>query len=82
MFGPMWDPKVAVVGIPSSILVAGIGLGLLVIGFLWLRNVTKRDPEPDSFWATARRGSRVNVALVAGLSLAGLAALVVVLLRA
>jgi hypothetical protein len=77
----MWDPTVNYLGIPANILVTGVGLGLLVIGFLWLRQVTRGDPEPDSFWATTRKRPRLNVALGAGLALAGVATVLVVLLK-
>jgi hypothetical protein len=81
MFGPMWDPKVTVGGIDAGLLVIALGLALMIIGALWARRLTSGDPEIKSFWATDRGSRRLNPLLIAGLVLAGAAALLVVATR-
>ena len=79
MFSPMNDPKVDVAGLPATIVVVGVALTLMVIGFAWIRQIFADEPDVKSFWATDRGGVRPNHALVAGVVLAALTIVLVVL---
>jgi tight adherence protein B len=38
-FEPMWDPKVSVAGLPAGIIILGLGLVMMVIGFTFIRKI-------------------------------------------
>jgi len=38
-FDPMWDPKVAVAGLPAGILILGAGVVMMAIGFIFIRRI-------------------------------------------
>ena len=53
MLDPISDPPMVVLGVPASLLIFAVAVVPLVGGFLWMRRITRGDPEPESFWATA-----------------------------
>ena len=38
-FDPMWDPKVSVAGLPAGIIILGVGLVMMMIGFTFIRKI-------------------------------------------
>jgi tight adherence protein B len=38
-FDPMWDPKVALAGLPAGIIILGAGLLMMMIGFTFIRKI-------------------------------------------
>jgi len=38
-FDPMWDPKVAVAGLPAGIIILGFGLVMMLTGFMFIRRI-------------------------------------------
>jgi hypothetical protein len=70
--GPMFESEPSLLSVvPIALAVAGFGIGLL-----WLRRITRGEPEGGSFRATAapQRDSAVIVAIVLVVGLVGLAA--------
>lgn len=75
MFEPQFDPQPAWLGLPAGVLLVGVGLLIMGIGSLWAFRMARGDPEPESFWATAKASSRFNGYVKAGLVLAVIAVL-------
>ncbi|HSO30249.1 MAG TPA: type II secretion system F family protein [Candidatus Sulfomarinibacteraceae bacterium] len=38
-FEPMWDPKVSIAGLPAGIIILGLGLVMMMIGFMFIRKI-------------------------------------------
>ena len=38
-FNPMWDPKVAIGGLPAGIIILGVGLLMMMAGFVFIRRI-------------------------------------------
>jgi tight adherence protein B len=38
-FEPMWDPKVSLAGLPAGIIILGLGLVMMMIGFMFIRKI-------------------------------------------
>jgi hypothetical protein len=72
MFGPMYDPKVSVFGLPAEVLIFALGVTGSVIGLLWMRSITHDEPERTSFRAMADRTFVPPLSMIAGTALLGL----------
>jgi hypothetical protein len=77
MFSPMFSTPPDVFGIPLGLLVAAVAFVPMVIGFLWMRRITGGDQEPQSFRATADRRVGPSAAVMLGIAILGLAAILV-----
>ena len=55
---PMFDPRSSILGLPANVVIMLAAIGMLVVGFLWIRHVI--EPEPflrgESRWRYRERG--------------------------
>jgi hypothetical protein len=68
--GPMFDPRQSVFGLPASVAVMLGAIGLMVVGFLWLRHNVEPGPflRGESHWRyrDRPRGQRIRQWLAEG----------------
>ncbi len=55
---PMFDPRSSIFGLPANVVIMLAAIGMMVVGFLWMRHLTEPGPflRGESRWRYRERG--------------------------
>ena len=63
---PMFDPRSSIFGLPANVVIMLAAMGVLVVGFLWIRHIIEPGPflRGESRWRYRERGRRRSLPTV------------------
>ena len=58
VLAPMFDPRSSIFGLPANVVIMLAAIGMLVVGFLWIRHIIEPGPflRGESRWRYRERG--------------------------